>query len=107
MNSNLPLELNEEALSSGHRGKKSPLGSIIWAVLIVLAVSAAYHYQSFLMAMIRRPTAVDAATAADPGPGGGRVRGGRGGGPGPNGTVVTVLAARKADMPVYLRGLGT
>jgi RND family efflux transporter MFP subunit len=57
------------------------------------------------MAMIRRPVGFDAA--ADPGSGGGRGRGGRGGGGGPNATVVTALPVRKADMPIYLRGLGT
>src|SRR6476659_570471 len=102
MNSNLPLDLNEEALSPV-RGKRSPFRFIIWSVLIVMAVFAAYHYQASLMAMIRRPAAV--AASADPGNGGGRGRGGRGGGP--NATVVTALPAQKADMPIYLRGLGT
>jgi len=106
MNSNLPLDLNEEALSPV-RGKRSPFRFIIWAVLIVMAVFAAYHYQASLMAMIRRPAGFDAAAAADPGSGGGRGRGGRGGGGGPNATVVTALPVRKADMPIYLRGLGT
>jgi hypothetical protein len=39
MNSNLPLNLNEEALSPV-RGKRSPFRFIIWAVLIVMAVFA-------------------------------------------------------------------
>jgi membrane fusion protein, multidrug efflux system len=106
MNSNLPLELNEDALSSANRRKKSPLAWIIWIVLIGIAVFAAYHYETSLMAMIRRPATVDAATV-DPGPASGRGRGGRGAGPGPNGTVVTALPVRRADMPIYLRGLGT
>src|SRR5690349_3242503 len=107
MNSNLPLDLNEEALSSEYRGKRSPLRFIIWFVIIVTAVFAAYHYQASLMAMIRRPAALDTAASADPGNGGGRGRGSRGGGGGPNATVVTALPVRKADMPIYLRGLGT
>src|SRR5207249_3945827 len=50
------------------------------------------------------------ATAAQPGAGGGRGRGGRGGGRGgvgERGAAVITVAARKVDMPVYLRGLGT
>jgi len=53
------------------------------------------------------------ATAAQPGTGaggGGRGRGGRGGGRGgvgPRGAAVVTVAARKVDLPVYLRGLGT
>src|SRR5262245_18850849 len=110
MNSNLPLELNEEELSSRSRGKRSPLQIIIWIVVIIGGTFAAYYYHDSLVSLIRRPATVDAAGAPDAGPGGGRGRGGRGagpGGPGPNGTVVTVLPVRKADMPIYLRGLGT
>jgi multidrug efflux system membrane fusion protein len=52
------------------------------------------------------------ATTAQPNAGGGRGgrgggRGGRGGGVGPRGAAVVTVAARKVDMPLYLRGLGT
>jgi multidrug efflux system membrane fusion protein len=52
------------------------------------------------------------ATTAQPNAGGGRGRGGRGGGRGgggvgARGAAVVTVAARKVDMPVYLRGLGT
>src|SRR5881296_2539693 len=56
-----------------------------------------------------KPAAAD-ATAAQSGPAGGGGRGGRGGGRGgvgPRGAAVVTIAARKVDMPVYLRGLGT
>ena len=58
-----------------------------------------------------KPAAAD-ATAAQPNAGGGG-RGGRGGGRGgrggvgPRGAAVVTTTARKMDMPVYLRGLGT
>ena len=107
MNSNLPQELNEEELSSHSRKKRSPLRSIIWAVVILVGAIAAYHYQASLMSLIHKPATVSADATPEPGAGGGRGRGGRGGGAGPGGTVVTVLPVRTADMPVYLRGLGT
>jgi len=56
-----------------------------------------------------KPAAAD-ATAAQSGPAGGGGRGGRGGGRGgvgPRGAAVVTIAARRVDMPVYLRGLGT
>src|SRR5438552_1013550 len=59
------------------------------------------------MSLIHKPATVSADATPEPGAGGGRGRGGRGGGAGPGETVVTALPARKADMPVYLRGLGT
>ena len=52
MNSNLPLELNEEELSSRSRGKRSPLQIIIWVVLIVGGTFAAYHYYDSLVSMV-------------------------------------------------------
>src|SRR4051812_34440937 len=64
-----------------------------------------YRYHDSISSYIRRPAVVDAANAVTP-PGS---RGGRGGGrgAGPGGTAVVALAARKADMPIYLRGLGS
>ena len=56
-----------------------------------------------------KPAAAD-ATAAQSAPAGGGGRGGRGGGRGgvgPRGAAVVTIAARRVDMPVYLRGLGT
>jgi len=56
-----------------------------------------------------KPAAAD-ATVAQPAGTGVRGRGGRGGGRGgvgPRGAAVVTIAARKIDMPVYLRGLGT
>ncbi len=109
MNSNLPLELNEEKLASRSAGRRSPLRMLFWAVVLIGGAFAAYRYYDSLVSLVRRPTTVDAAAAPDAGPGGGgRGRGGRGNfnGAGPNGTVVTAVPARKADMPIYLRGLG-
>ena len=56
-----------------------------------------------------KPAAADATTAQSAAAGGGG-RGGRGGGRGgvgPRGAAVVTIAARRVDMPVYLRGLGT
>ena len=56
-----------------------------------------------------KPAAAD-ATPAQSGAAGGGGRGGRGsgrGGVGPRGAAVVTIAARRVDMPVYLRGLGT
>src|SRR5262249_21712049 len=111
MNSNLPLELNEEELASRTAGKKSPLRTAILAVVVIGIAFGSYRYYDNLVSLVRRPATVDAAGAPDAGPGGGRNgRGGRNGGgngPGPNGIVITAVPARKADMPIYLRGLGT
>src|SRR6185369_2762361 len=65
-----------------------------------------YRYHDSISSYIRRPAVVDAANAAT-NPAGNR--GGRGGGrgAGPGGTAVVALPARKADMPIYLRGLGS
>ena len=73
-------------------------------VLIGLGYGA-YRFHDSISNFIRRPTVVDAANTQTP-PGN---RGGRGGGrgAGPGGTAVVALAARKADMPIYLRGLGS
>lgn len=56
-----------------------------------------------------KPAKADATAAQSPATGGGG-RGGRGGGRGgvgPRGAAVVTIAARRVDMPVYLRGLGT
>jgi len=56
-----------------------------------------------------KPAAAD-ATPAQSAAAGGSGRGGRGGGGGgvgPRGAAVVTIAARRVDMPVYLRGLGT
>ncbi len=56
-----------------------------------------------------KPAAADATPAQSAAAGGGG-RGGRGGGRGgvgPRGAAVVTIAARRVDMPVYLRGLGT
>src|SRR5881628_3107122 len=56
-----------------------------------------------------KPAAAD-ATVAQPAGTGVRGRGARGGGRGgvgPRGAAVVTIAARRVDMPVYLRGLGT
>ncbi len=109
MNSNLPLELNEEELASRIAGKKSPLRMAVLALVVIGVAFASYRYYDSLVSLVRRPSTVDAAGSPDATPGGGRNRGGRGGGnngAGPNGVVITAVPARKADMPIYLRGLG-
>jgi len=53
-----------------------------------------------------KPAAADATPAQSAAAGGGGRGGGRGG-VGPRGAAVVTIAARRVDMPVYLRGLGT
>src|SRR5882672_3742932 len=77
--------------------------------ILLLLVLAGLSYGAYRMwGTSFKPQAAD-VPQADAGAGGGRGRGGRGGGRGvgPRGAAVVTVAARKMDMPVYLRGLGT
>jgi multidrug efflux system membrane fusion protein len=85
--------------------KSSKKGKGRWVLLLIILgglVYGGYWWRT------TKTAAADAPTAqTDNGGGGrGRGRGGRGGGGGGRASVVTV-AAKKVDMPVYLRALGT
>ena len=97
--SRLLLDLEEDAKRPQ---KKSVAGRIVF--LFVLAGMSYGGYYAWGR-WVKPTTAADATTAQAAGGGG---RGGRGGGRGNAARpAVITLAAKKADMPVYLRGLGT
>src|SRR5215468_3288326 len=85
--------------------KSSKKGKGRWILVLIILGGLAYGGYWWRTA---KPAAADATNAqTDNGGGGrGRGRGGRGGGGGGRPSVVTV-AAKKVDMPVYLRALGT
>src|SRR5215467_13700711 len=72
--------------------------------VLVLLILGGLSYGGYRWWRVARPAAADATT--QPTEGGGRGRGGRGRGGGGRPAVVTITA-RKTDMPIYLRGLGT
>jgi len=79
--------------------------------ILLLLILAGLSYGAYrLWGTSFKPQVAD-VPQADAGGGGGRGRGGRGGGGGrgvgPRGAAVVTMAARKMDMPVYLRGLGS
>jgi multidrug efflux system membrane fusion protein len=73
--------------------------------ILVLLILGGLSYGGYRWWRVARPAAAD-ATTAQPTDAGGRGRGGRGRGGGGRPAVVTITA-RKSNMPVYLRGLGT
>jgi multidrug efflux system membrane fusion protein len=74
--------------------------------VFVLLILGGLSYGGYRWWRVARPAAADATTAQPTDAGGGRGRGGRGRGGGGRPAVVTITA-RKSNMPVYLRGLGT
>ena len=90
------LESEEKSKRGSKKGKSG------W--LLMLVVAGALSYGGYRWWQSAKPAAADATTgqASDAG-GRGRGRGRGGGGP----AAVVTVAARKIDMPVYLRGLGT
>ena len=77
------------------------------AILAALAVGA-YAYRDNLLAWVaRKPTIASADSSVGANKGGERGGRNRGSARGGNTTSVAVMAARKADLPVYLRGLGS
>src|SRR5262249_305155 len=73
--------------------------------VLVLLILGGLSYGGYRWWRVARPAAADATTAQPEG--GGRGRGGRGRGGGNGRPAVVTITARKSDMPVYLRGLGT
>ena len=94
------LLLSEQGLH--RRGKKA---SGRW--LVILIILGSLGYGGYRLWRTGKLAAADATTAQSTERTGGRGRGGRGG-RGFNGpAAVVTIPARKIDMPVYLRGLGT
>lgn len=71
---------------------------LVWVVVLSALTYSGVRYRDALASIVRRPAATDSASGA---------RGGRGGNANPRGTSVVAMPARKADMPIYLRGLGS
>ena len=74
---------------------------------LVLLILGGLSYGGYRWWRVARPAAADASAAQPTDNGGGRGRGGRGRGNGGGRPAVVTITARKSDMPVYLRGLGT
>ena len=96
--SRLLLDLEEDI----KHPKKKGIGGRILFLLVLAGLSYGGYYA---WGRWVKPAAADATGAQPAGGGGGR--GGRGGGRGNASPAVITVAARKTDMPVYLRGLGT
>jgi len=93
------LDLEEDS----KRPAKKGIGRRVFFVLVLAGLGYATYYA---WGHWVKPAAADATVAQPAGGNGGR--GGRGGGRGGFGRpAVITIAARKTDMPVYLRGLGT
>jgi membrane fusion protein, multidrug efflux system len=86
--------------------KASVLRRAPWLVLLVAGAFVLYHSRNSLERVLHPSISTMAAAANDMAPNGAG-RGARGrGGRAVDGLAVVAVAARKADMPVYLRGLG-
>src|SRR5438552_14631212 len=85
-----------------NRSQQKGAGRWILSLLVLAGLGYFIHYA---WGHWVKPAAAD-ATAAQSAAAGGGGRGGRGG-VGPRGAAVVTIVARKVDMAVYLRGLGT
>jgi membrane fusion protein, multidrug efflux system len=97
------LLMSEQGL---HRHPKR--GAARW--IAILVILAGLSYGGYRLWRTSRLAAADSTTSQSTENTGGRGRGGRGGrgARGANGpAAVVTIAARRVDMPVYLRGLGT
>ena len=94
------LLMSEEGL---HRRGKRSRGR--W--LAILVVLGSLSYGGYRLWRTTRLAAADATTAQSTETTGARGRGGRGGRGGNGRAAVITIPARKIDMPLYLRGLGT
>src|SRR5438552_3515035 len=86
-----------------NRSQQKGAGRWILSLLVLAGLGYFIHYA---WGHWVKPAAADATAAQSTATGGGG-RGGRRGGVGPRGAAVVTIAARRVDMPVYLRGLGT
>jgi membrane fusion protein, multidrug efflux system len=86
--------------------KASKKGKGRWIIVLLILGGLSYSGYRWWTSANPKSAAADATNAQPDGGGGrGRGRGGRGGGGGR--PAVTVIPARKTNLPVYLRGLGT
>jgi len=108
MEPNTEISLDEQ-LESVINAKKSPWWRKLLSVVVFAAIAlSAYVYRDNLAALIsRKPASASADANSAQADGNAGRRGGRGGGRGGGAAVVTVLPARKGDLPVYLHGLGS
>jgi multidrug efflux system membrane fusion protein len=108
-----PQQSLDEQLESVINARKTSSGQrIVWIIILAIAAFVGYRYRGSLMSLITRSSASADATADSNAATGnaGNGRGGRGGGRGGGGGgAISVLAlpVRKADMPIYLQGLGS
>jgi multidrug efflux system membrane fusion protein len=117
METNVQKSLDEqlESVINANAKKASPAQRLVWLFVLAVIALVGFRYRSTLMALISRSPAtadVSADTGANAPAGGNNPsgRGGRGGGRGGGGngaTAVLALPVRKADMPIYLQGLGS
>jgi multidrug efflux system membrane fusion protein len=101
MDKNLFEEETQLLLKESKAPKK---GKGRWLLVLLILGGLSYGGYRWWAAANPKSAAADASNAPDGG--GGRGRGRRGGGGGGR-PAVTVIPARKTNMPVYLRGLGT
>src|SRR6266702_900703 len=89
-----------------NRSQQKGAGRWILSLLVLAGLGYFIHYA---WGHWVKPAAADATPAQSSAAAGGGGRSGRGGrgGVGPRGAAVVTIAARRVDMPVYLRGLGT
>ena len=112
MEMNSQQSLDEQLESVINARKTSPGQRIVWIILLAIAAFVGYRYRGSLMSLITRSSAA-ADSSVDPNAAAGNAgngRGGRGGarGGGGGGAIsVLALPVRKADMPIYLQGLGS
>src|SRR6266481_4589973 len=89
--------------------RPSKRGGARW-ILLLLVLGGLGYAGYYSWGHWVKPAAADATNAQSAGTGARGGRGGRGGGRGgvgPRGAAVVTTVARKMNMPVYLRGLGT
>src|SRR6266481_4756124 len=97
--SRLLVDLEEDSKRPAKKG-------VVRRIFFVLMLAGLSYATYYAWGHWVKPAAAD-ATAAQPAGGNGG-RGGRGGGRGAFGRpAVITVAARKMNMPIYLRGLGT
>jgi multidrug efflux system membrane fusion protein len=101
MDKNLFEEETQSLLEESKAPKK---GKGRWLLVLLILGGLSYGGYRWWASANPKSAAADATNAPDSG--GGRGRGRRGGGGGGR-PAVTVMPARKTNMPVYLRGLGT
>ena len=113
MEMNAQKSLDEQLESVINARKTSPGQRVVWIIVLAVAAIVGFRYRASLMSLISRSSSTADASVDSNAAGGNAAangRGGRGGGRGGGGGgAISVLAlpVRKADMPIYLQGLGS